>query len=203
MQQQIETLKQELEACHRTNQALQSGRIQAEEKYRRALASRSEGFMLLDNDRIITEVNPALQNISGYEADDFIGRAVDRFYVRSSVDFYSASRDHFSFEARFRARDGREIPMLFSRSTLKDENGYNAGFMYFLTDLSDLKAAQVALQKAERRYRHMYENAVQGMFQSRLSGRLIRANPAFARMMGYDSVDEVLAFKEDVQKLYF
>jgi diguanylate cyclase (GGDEF)-like protein/PAS domain S-box-containing protein len=180
-----------------------SERIQTEEKYRRALASRLEGFVLLDNDRIITEVNPALLKMSGYDADDFIGRAIDHFYVRSSVDFYSASRDHFSFEALFRARDGREIPMLFSRSTLKDENHRNAGFMYFLTDLSDLKAAQDALQNAERRYRNMYENALQGMFQSRLSGRLIRVNPAFARILGYDSVDEVLALAEGAHKFYF
>jgi diguanylate cyclase (GGDEF)-like protein/PAS domain S-box-containing protein len=75
--------------------------------------------------------------------------------------------------------------------------------MYFLTDLSDLKAAQEALQSAERRYRQMYENAVQGMFQSRLSGRLIRVNPALARILGYDSVDEVLTLKEGAQKFYF
>lgn len=203
MQQQIEVLEQELEACRRSNQALHAGRIQAEEKYRRALASRFEGFMLLDNDRIITEVNPALLKMSGYEADAFIGRAVDQFYVHASVDFYSASPDHFSFEALFRARDGREIPMLFSRSTLKDENGRNAGFMYFLTDLSDLKAARNALQKVERSYRDMYENAVQGMFQSRLSGRLLRVNPAFARILGFDSVDEVLALGEGAHKFYF
>jgi len=180
-----------------------SERIQAEEKYRRALASRFEGFMLLDNDRIITEVNPALLNISGYGADDFIGQPLDQFYARSSVDFFSASPDHFSFEALFRARDGREIPMLFSRSTLRDENGRNAGFMYFLTDLSDLKATQNALRNAERRYRNMYENAVQGMFQSRLSGRLIRVNPAFARILGYDSVDEILALKGGARKFFF
>jgi diguanylate cyclase (GGDEF)-like protein/PAS domain S-box-containing protein len=180
-----------------------SERIRMEAKYRRALASRFEGFMLLDNERIISEVNPALLKISGYAPDDFIGQAVDKFYVRSSVDFYSASPDHFSFEALFCARDGREIPMLFSRSTLKDENGQSAGFMYFLTDLSDLKAAQEALQRIERRYRSMYENALQGMFQSRLSGRLLRANPAFARILGYDSVDEILALGQGAQKLYF
>ena len=180
-----------------------SERIEAEEKYRRALASRSEGFILLDNDRIITEVNAALLKMSGYGADHFVGQPIDRFYVRSSVDFYSASRDHFSFEALFYAKDGREIPMLFSRSTLKDANGRSTGFMYFLTDLGDLKTAQDALQKAERRYRNMYENAVQGMFQSRVSGRLIRVNPAFARLLGYDSADEILALGNGAGKIYF
>ena len=178
-------------------------RIQTEEKYHRALASRFEGFMLLDNDRIITEINQALLKISGYRQEDFIGRPLDEFYEHSSVDFYSASADHFSFEALFRARSGQLIPMLFSRSTLKDENDQTAGYMYFLTDLTDLKAAQKALEEAEQRYRSMYENAVQGMFQSRLSGKLIRANPAFVSILGYDSVDEMLSLKGGTNKLYF
>ena len=178
-------------------------RKQAEEKYHRVLESRFEGFMLLDSKRVITEVNKALLQISGYCRDDFIGHPVDKFYDKRSVDFYSASPDHFSFEALFRANDGRVIPMLFSRSTLKDENKNITGFMYFLTDLTDLKATQEELKRAEQRYRNMYRNAVQGMFQSRLSGELIRANPAYARILGYESVDEVLSLKEGANKFYF
>ena len=180
-----------------------SQRIQTEEKYKRALTSRLEGFMLLDNDRMINDVNPALLKISGYGREDFLGRPADKFYDRASVDFFSASPDHFSFEALFRARDGRKIPMLFSRSTLKDDNDQPTGFMYFLTDLTELKITQEALKRAERRYRMMYENAVQGMFQSHLSGALIRANPAFARILGYASVDEILSLEGGAKQFYF
>jgi len=175
----------------------------AEEKYNRVIESRFEGFMLLDNDRFIIEVNKALLKISGYNRDEFIGQPVDEFYDKTSVDFYSASPDHFSFEALFRAKDGRRIPMLFSRSTLKDENENITGFMYFLTDLTDLVATQEELKRAEKQYRSMYQNAVQGMFQSRPSGELIRANPSYARILGYDSVDEVLSLKGGANNFYF
>jgi diguanylate cyclase (GGDEF)-like protein/PAS domain S-box-containing protein len=178
-------------------------RKRAEEKYNRVLESRFEGFMLLDNKRFIIEVNKALLKISGYSPEDFIGHPVDKFYDKTSVDFYSASPDHFSFEALFRAKDGNGIPMLFSRSTVKDENDKITGFMYFLTDLTDLKATQEELKRAEKQYRSMYQNAVQGMFQSRLSGELIRINPAYASILGYASVDEVLSLKEGAGKFYF
>ncbi len=178
-------------------------RKQAEEKYHRVLESRFEGYMLLDRDQKINEVNKALLEISGYDQEVFIGRPVDSFYDKTSFDFYSASPDHFSFEARFRAKNGRAIPMLFSRSTLKDESGRIAGYMYFLTDLTDLKFTQEELKKAERRYRNMYKNAVQGMFQSRLSGELIRVNPSYARLLGYESAEEVLSLKEGSNKFYF
>jgi diguanylate cyclase (GGDEF)-like protein/PAS domain S-box-containing protein len=178
-------------------------RRQAEEKYNRVLESRIEGFMELDENRFIFEVNKALLKISGYSRDDFIGQPVDKFYDKNSVDFYSASPDHFSFEALFRANDGRGIPMLFSRSTLKDESDKIAGFMYFLTDLTELKATQEELKRAEQQYRSIYQNAVQGMFQSKLSGMIIRANPSFSRILGYDTVDEVLSLKEGANKFYF
>ena len=170
-------------------------RKQTEEKYNRVLESRFEGFMLLDKDRFIIEVNKALLKISGY--------GFDKFYDKDSVEFYSESYDHFSFEALFRAKDEREIPMLFSRSTLKDENNNIAGFMYFLTDLTDLKATQMELKRAEERYRSMYQNAVQGMFQIKVSGEIIRVNPSYARILGYDSVNEILSVKEGANKFYF
>jgi diguanylate cyclase (GGDEF)-like protein/PAS domain S-box-containing protein len=93
--------------------------------------------------------------------------------------------------------------MLFSRSILKDENGAINGYMYFLSDLTELKATQEELKKAEHRYRNMYQNAVQAMFQSKLSGELIRANPSYAKILGYSSSEELLDFKEDASKFYF
>ncbi len=190
--QQVDSLKKELDDCRK-----------AQNKYYQMLESTSEGFMLLDFDFSITEVNKALLRISGYRLSDFLGYKIDKFYDKRSVNFYSASRNHLSFEALFRASTGREIPMLFSRSTLKDDEGRTNGYMFFLADLTELKATQEELKKAEQRYRSMYQNAVQGMFQSRLSGELIRVNPSYASILGYDSPGELLAIKEGPDKFYF
>jgi diguanylate cyclase (GGDEF)-like protein/PAS domain S-box-containing protein len=178
-------------------------RKQAEDKYRHFLDRRFEAFILVDADRIITEVNNALLTISGYRNEDLIGHRADEFYIDTSVKFYSASPDHFSFEALLRASENRRIPMLFSRSTIKDAQDKISGFMYSLTDLTDLKAAQEELRKAEQQYRSMYQHAVQGMFQSRLDGGLIRVNPSFATILGYDSIEEVLALKKGAYQFYF
>ncbi len=93
--------------------------------------------------------------------------------------------------------------MLFSRSILKDENGMINGYMYFLSDLTESKAIQEELKRAENRYRNMYQNAVQAMFQSKISGELIRVNPSYANILGYSSPEEVLNIKEGVDKFYF
>lgn len=192
LEQQVAALQKKLEQCQRS-----------QEKYNRVLDSTSEGFMLLDGGLAVTEVNSALLKISGYREADFLGFKVDKFYDKSSVNFYSASRDHLSFEAQFLAKSGRQIPMLFSRSTLKDSSGEIDGYMYFLADLTELKLTQEELRRTEQRYRNMYQNAVQGMFQSRLSGELIRVNPSYASILGYNSPDEILALKDGANNFYF
>ncbi len=178
-------------------------RKQADEKYHRVLESTYEGFMLLDSDLVINDVNKALLRISGGSREDFIGQRVDKFYDKTSVNFYSASRDHLSFEASFCSKAGVRIPMLFSRSILKDENDAINGYMYFLSDLTELKATQEELKRAEQRYRSMYQNAVQAMFQSKISGELIRVNPSYAHILGYSLPEEVLNIKDGANKFYF
>ncbi len=50
-----------------------------------------------------------------------------------------------------------------------------------------------ALRKSEEKYRNLYKTALVGLFRSNLDGSgLIMANPALARMLGYDSVDELI-----------
>ncbi len=55
------------------------------------------------------------------------------------------------------------------------------------------KRAEETLMQSEAKYRNIFENAVEGIFQSTPDGRYLSVNPAFARMYGYESPQEVLA----------
>jgi PAS domain S-box-containing protein len=56
-----------------------------------------------------------------------------------------------------------------------------------------LRDAVAARQEAERRYRDIVERSVQGFYQTTLDGDLIAANASLAVMLGYDSLDELMA----------
>lgn len=72
-----------------------------------------------------------------------------------------------------------------------------------LKKINEQLSREIAERKhAEQRYRNMYKHAVQGMFQSTLSGRILRANPSYVRIMGYDSLEDILAI-EDVGKEFY
>src|SRR5437016_6776667 len=52
--------------------------------------------------------------------------------------------------------------------------------------------------RPEVMYRSVYENAIEGIFQTTPEGRFLSANPALARMLGYRTPDELVATATDV-----
>jgi two-component system, cell cycle sensor histidine kinase and response regulator CckA len=63
-----------------------------------------------------------------------------------------------------------------------------------ITDISERKIAEKALRESEARYRALVDHATFGIFwATEPEGKLLRANPAMAVMLGYESVAELLA----------
>ena len=54
------------------------------------------------------------------------------------------------------------------------------------------KDRQENLRRTEERYRHIVENAIDGIFQSTPDGRFLNVNPSMARMYGYDSPEDMI-----------
>ncbi len=61
------------------------------------------------------------------------------------------------------------------------------------------KAMEEALRRAEEKYRSIFDNAVEGVFQSTPSGRYLSVNPALARMYGYESPDALMRSVTDIE----
>ena len=64
----------------------------------------------------------------------------------------------------------------------------------------ELESAYQQLEAAEAKYRSIFENAGEGIFQSTPDGRYITANPALARIYGCDSPEEVTAKFTDIER---
>jgi len=70
---------------------------------------------------------------------------------------------------------------------------------------SALEAARLhaEVQQAEAKYRSIFEQAIEGIFQTTLDGRFITVNPAMAHLLGYDSCEELKAAITSIdQQLY-
>lgn len=65
------------------------------------------------------------------------------------------------------------------------------------------RRAQEALRLAEEKYRGIFENAVEGIFQTTADGRLVTANPMMARIFGYDSPEEMVEILQDLEEQFY
>ena len=68
----------------------------------------------------------------------------------------------------------------------------------FEQSLEERRQAEMELQAAERKYRSIFDNAVEGIYQTTLDGKFLSANPALARAVGYDTPEELIAAVEDI-----
>ena len=171
-------------------------------KYKRVIDSTSEGYLELASDLKITSCNETIQLLLGKDYQDLINQPIDSLYNKESVFVHFASSKHLNFEADFYTGTETTIPLLCKRSIIRDGGTESAGHFVFLTDLTEIKNAQEDLQQAQSRYRSMYRNAVQGMYQCTIEGRLLRANPAFAQTFGFDTTRELLKHPGGVTGLY-
>jgi PAS domain S-box-containing protein len=72
-----------------------------------------------------------------------------------------------------------------------DELGRLAGRVNAMADR--LRASTACLRESEKKYRGIFENALEGIFQLDRSGRLHDANPAMARLIGYATSAELMS----------
>jgi len=80
-----------------------------------------------------------------------------------------------------------------------NRSGETLGLVGVVRDVTQLIETEQALREAEEKFRGIFENSVEGIYQTSLEGRFLRVNPALARIYGYASADEVMALVTDVR----
>src|SRR5829696_8049945 len=75
---------------------------------------------------------------------------------------------------------------------VKDTEGEIQEVVLVHEDITERREAEEERRLAEEKYRSIFENAVEGIFQTTVEGRFVTANPAMARMFGYDSPEDLL-----------
>ena len=133
---------------------------ESEERYRHLVETMSEGLAMADRDYVFTYVNEKLAEMLGYSREEMIGRHLVEFVHGEYQDFMRdqmAKRrtgDTKSYEIDWRAKDGRRVYTLVSPRGYYDSEGQLIGSLGVLTDITDRKRAEEALQRAHAELEH-------------------------------------------------
>ena len=171
----------------------------AKEKFAKAFRSSPNAITItrISDGRHI-EVNDSFCRMIGYSQEQIIGKTAVELNFWATL----AERDRMiqmlknktaihNYELRFRNKSGAERTALLSIETI-DIDG-EACFLSISSDITDRQKAETALREAEEKYRNIYQNALNGIFQTAVDGKYISANPALAELYGYESPAELIA----------
>jgi PAS domain S-box-containing protein len=126
--------------------------------------------------------------------------------VRVDNIFRGALKDRKeSYEVEFRLlhKDGYYVPILSRGLISFDENKQPIRISGTNMDLTERRRTEDALSEVEKKYSTIFENAVEGIFQTTAEGRLLSANPAFAHIFGYESPQSMMDSVIDIGKHFF
>ncbi|WP_017719113.1 EAL domain-containing protein [Kamptonema formosum] len=149
--------------------------------------------------------------LTGYKAAELVGKSRLLSYncithpedlpkVLQAIEAAIASKQPYVVEYRIRTKSGQEKWLWEKGSGVFDSTGTAVGIEGFITDITGRVQAEVALRQAEQKYRSIFENAVEGIFQTTPDGRYLTANPMLARIYGYDSPAELISTLTDIQR---
>jgi PAS domain S-box-containing protein len=163
-------------------------------KFELGIERSGEIVFLTDADGHIFYVNPAFERIYGYLKEEVIGQTPR--ILKSGAhppehyrEFWAnlLAKQTVRAEIINKTKDGRFITVEASANPVLDAMGEIIGFLAIQRDITDRKRTERALQASEERLRTLMENVPEGVAVLAPDGRILYANPAVGKMLGYDS----------------
>ena len=171
--------------------------LESQRRYQQVFEASPVPLMIYDLESLaILEVNPAAVEQYGFSRDEFLtmtvkdlppGEDVSRFLQYVGNDPETGGQGGI---CRQRKKDGSIIQVEIRSHSIDWKN--HRARLVMVHDLTDLLRAEAAVLASETRYRSLFENVKEGVYQSTPEGRLITVNPAFVKMFEYDSAEEML-----------
>lgn len=178
-----------------------------------ALIHNLEGMVyccLYDGKWTMLFVGEGCQQLTGYDSQtllndpqicfELITHPEDREGVRKTISDAIASGQQFKLQYRIIHADGAIRWVSECGCPLYNDEGEIEAIEGFMQDITPHKLSEIAAHKAEERYRSIFENAVEGIYQTSPDGQYLNFNPALAKIYGYDSAADLMQGISDINK---
>ena len=175
--------------------------------FRALLDQSNDAIEVIDHDTFrFLDCNQSAYQSLGYTRQEFLNLSIfdiDPFATRQTIarkDDEISKSGFATLEGIHRRKDGSTFPVEINVKVVRLERDYR---LAVVRDISGRRSAEEALRLAEQKYRDIFENAGEGIFQSTAEGRFLIANPAMARMLGYDSPADLILNRVDIENQHY
>lgn len=184
------------------NKALQESEI----SYRNIFGYASDAIYVQDELGFFIDVNPAATRMYGYTREEMIGYTPDKLAAPGLNDM-KRTKEHlrkaFKGESqRFEWWGKRKNGEIFLKDIVLNKGTYFGREVVFAMarDITGQYNILKALEESEDKYRSLTNQLPVGVYRTTIDGRFVYSNPALAKILGYDSVEELLGL--NVRQLY-
>ncbi|HEY5611203.1 MAG TPA: EAL domain-containing protein [Thermoanaerobaculia bacterium] len=169
---------------------------ESEQRYRQMFENNRAVKLLIDpTDGRILDANRAACDFYGYALEDLKQKSIKDINtlppdeVSAEMQAVAAKkRSYFRFRHRLASGEIRDVEVHSGPLELRGKTL----LFSIVNDVTERATAEQALRDSEKKYRFIVDLAPVAIYQSSWSGRVLTANTAMARMLGYDSPDELL-----------
>jgi diguanylate cyclase (GGDEF)-like protein/PAS domain S-box-containing protein len=178
-----------------------------------SLVDNLEGLVycnLYDEHWTMIYVSQGCQDLTGYSPDELVFNkhisyaamiySDDRDRVREHVDAAVQRNQRFEIEYRIVRASGELIWVCERGYPIYNAQGTVHALEGLIQDITARKHIEQSLLDTEFRYRSIFENAIEGIFQTSPNGQYLIVNPALARIYGYSSADELKQVLNNIQQ---
>ena len=197
-------LTQDITEARRVRRALE----ESEHRFRAFMKNFPGNAWIKDAEGRYVYINEAVKKILLVHKDDWRGRTDEDLwaaenaaqYRRNDLQVLNDGQELQTVEHLF--HEGQVRSLLVTKFPIFDK-GDRTMVGGTAVDITELKQAEDSRAQAERKFREIFENAAEGIFQSTPEGKYLAANPALARMYGYESPEALIEGCQDIsQQIY-
>jgi len=196
-----ESLNTEIEARNKITHAL----TVSQQRFQSIFNEAALGIAQIDLEGRIISSNKSLQHMLGFSEAELHQRLLHELAYAEDAEteqemlrnLLNGNYDTFLVAQRYQCKNNNIVWTNQSCSIVRSAG--EPFIICMMEDITERKAAEEARIQAEQRYRDIFENAIEGIFQTTPNGHYINVNPAFVRIFGYDSAEQMHYEINDVQ----
>lgn len=157
-------------------------------------------------------ISDYIEKISGYAQRDFLSNVRDFTSIVHKDDIEYANKtikesinNSIPWEITYRIihKNGSIRWLSETGRGIEDEKGEVEFLDGLILDITERKIAEDKLRKSEQNFKNIFDNSLIGIYQTTSDGRILAANPALLKMLGYSSIEELTQRNLEDEESYY